>query len=111
MPYKDMPWIRKNEMLYPPSQMPIRVGSSVWFTWLAQAHAFSYQPPGATDRMTVRREQRRHRFYWYAYLKSASKLHNAYVGKSESLTVDRLHQVFDRLLVKVQAQRQRSWHG
>ena len=109
MPYKNMPWIRRNETLYLPDTGPIPVGSSAWFTWLAEAQAFCYQPPAATDRMTVRREKRRHRFYWYAYLKSDSKLHNAYVGKTESLTVDRLHEVFDQLLVKVWAQRQRCW--
>ena len=106
MPYKDMPWIRGNELLYLPDAVPIRVGSSAWFDWLAQAHAFCYQPPGMTQRMTVRRERRRYSFYGYAYLKSASKLHNAYVGKSESLTIDRLHEVFDRLLVKVRTLRQ-----
>jgi LuxR family maltose regulon positive regulatory protein len=109
MPYNNMPWIRGNEMLYLPARTPIRVGSPAWFTWLAEARAFCYQPPSVADRMTVRREKRRHQFYWYAYLKSASKLHNAYVGKTESLTVDRLHEVFDHLLGKVRAQRQRCW--
>ena len=109
MPYKNMPWIRRNETLYLPDEPPIGVGTPAWFLWLAQAQAFCYQPPAATDRMTVRREKRRHHFYWYAYLKNDSKLHNAYVGKTSSLTVDRLHEVFDQLLVKVRTQRQRSW--
>ena len=108
MPYKNMPWIRHDETLYLPDRTPIRVGSSAWFTWLTEVHAFCYQPPRSTDRMTVRREKRRHQFYWYAYMKNASKLHNAYVGKTESLTVDRLNTVFDQLLVKARAYRRRS---
>lgn len=109
MPYKNRPWIRGNETLYLPDRTPIRVGSSDWFTWLTEGYAFCYQPPPATDRMTVRKEKRRHQFYWYAYLKDRSKLHNAYVGKTESLTVDRLHEVFDQLLVKVRTHRQGGW--
>lgn len=45
MPYKDMPWIRGDETLYLPDSSAIRVGSSAWFTWLEQVHAFCYQPP------------------------------------------------------------------
>lgn len=109
MPYKDMPWIRGDETLHLPDRNGIRVGSSAWFTWLEQVQAFCYQPPRATDRMTVRREKRRHQFYWYAYLKDSSKLHNMYVGKTESLTVDRLNTVFEQLLTKARAHRRRGW--
>lgn len=108
MPYKDMPWIRGDETLYLSDSNAIRVGSSAWFVWLEQVHAFCYQPPGSTGRMTVRREKRRQTFYWYAYMKNARKLHNIYVGKTESLTVDRLHAVFDALLEKARAHRRRG---
>jgi LuxR family transcriptional regulator, maltose regulon positive regulatory protein len=111
MPYKDMPWIRRDETLYLPDKPPIRVGSPDWFLWLAQTKAFCYQPPYATERLTIRKEIRRQKCYWYAYLKDASKLHNTYVGKTESLTIDRLHLVFENLMVRVRAHRQRSWSG
>ncbi|MCA9995074.1 MAG: hypothetical protein KDE56_04965 [Anaerolineales bacterium] len=111
MPYKGMPWIRGDELLRLSDRSAIRVGSSAWFDWLAQADAFCYQLPGATDRMTVRREKRRQTFYWYAYMKNTRKLHNMYVGKTESLTVDRLHAVFDELLEKARAYRQRGVNG
>jgi len=109
MPQKGMPWIRGDETLYLPDNSPIEVGSGGWFDWLAQVDAFCYHPPGTTYRLTVRKEKRRQQFYWYAYLKESSKLHNAYVGKTESLTIDRLHSVVAKLMGKVQAHRQRYW--
>ena len=105
MPHKDMPWIR-HDRLRLPHQRPIRVGSKAWFGWLEQISAFCYQPPGASDRFTLRKEKRRQQFYWYAYLKNDRKLHNAYVGKTETLTAARLQQVFETLMVKVRRQRQ-----
>lgn len=110
MPQKEMPWIRQ-DMLCLPDQRPIRVGSQAWFDWLSRTSAFCYQPPGATDRLTLRKEKRRQQFYWYAYLKRDRKLHNAYVGKTPSLTPARLHQVFAALMAKVRRQRQTSRDG
>jgi hypothetical protein len=111
MPQLDMPWIRGDETLYLPDRHPIPIGSPAWFCWLAQIDAFCYQPPHASDRLTVRKEKRRHQFYWYAYMKNARKLHNAYVGKTEAVTVDRLHQVFEVIMVKVRLRRQRLRDG
>jgi hypothetical protein len=105
MPQKEMPWIRQ-DMLRLPDQPPIRLGSQAWFDWLSRTSAFCYQPPGATDRLTLRKEKRRQHFYWYAYLKRDAKLHNAYVGKTQSLTPARLQQVFASLMAKVRCQRQ-----
>ena len=111
MPHKDMPWIRGDELLRLPDRNAIRVGSSAWFVWLEQVSAFCYQPPGVADRMTVRREKRRYKFYWYAYMKNTRKLHNIYVGKTDSLTVSHLHAVFDELLEKARAYRRRGLDG
>lgn len=105
MPQKEMPWIRQDRLRLP-DRHPIRVGSQAWFDWLSRTSAFCYQPPGTTDRLTLRKEKRRQQFYWYAYLKRDRKLHNAYVGKSESLTATRLQQVFVRLIAKVRRQQQ-----
>jgi LuxR family maltose regulon positive regulatory protein len=110
MPQKDMPWI-KNDRLCLPGRQPIPVGTNAWFRWLEQNTHFCYQPPGKTHRLTLRKEKRKRQFYWYAYVKSDRKLHNAYVGKTEALTVQRLHQVFSRLLTKVHQQRQGMDHG
>jgi hypothetical protein len=110
MPQKEMPWIRQ-DMLRLPNQHPIRVGSQAWFDWLYRTSAFCYQPPGTTDRLTLRKEKRRQQFYWYAYLKRDRKLHNAYAGKSHSLTPARLQQVFASLMAKVRRQRPTSRDG
>jgi len=40
---------------------------------------------------TVRRERKRHSWYWYAYHKHNGKLHKAYLGKSEEMTLQRLN--------------------
>lgn len=37
-------------------------------------------------RLTLRKEKRRNSWYWFAYLKVDTKLHNAYLGRSEALT-------------------------
>jgi len=100
MPQKDMPWIRDDHLRLP-DRRPIPVGSPAWFRWLEQATRFCYQPPGAIDRLTLRKEKRKQHAYWYAYLKYDQKLHNAYAGKTEALTVQRLRQVFDLVLAQV----------
>jgi len=104
MPHKDMPWIRQ-DALCRSGRPPLRVGSQDWFSWLAGISAFCYQPPGTTYRLTLRKEKRRQQHYWYAYMKNDRKLHNAYVGKTETLTATRLQQVLETLLAKVHRQR------
>ena len=110
MPQKDMPWIRDDRLCLP-NQQPIPVGTSAWFRWLEQSTHFCYQPTGVSDRMTLRKEKRKKQFYWYAYLKRDRKLHNAYAGKTEALTTQRLQQVFTRLLIKVRQQPQGMGDG
>ena len=99
MPYKEMPWIRQ-DVLQLPYQAPVRVDSRDWFDWLQQISAFCYQPPGSVDRFTLRKEKRRRQFFWYAYIRRDRKLHNAYVGKTETLTAARLQQVCSMLRAK-----------
>lgn len=43
--------------------------------------------------MTLRREIRSSKGHWYAYRRSAGKLHKRYVGDDESVTEERLIQV------------------
>ena len=64
----------------------VELDSDAWFAWLDSAESFYYWGDHWRHRLTVRKEKRRHSFYWYAYLKKDSKLHNAYLGKSERLT-------------------------
>ncbi len=80
----------------------LQVDTPAWFGWLDTATKFSY-PLGAPTfyRLTVRKEKRRCAWYWYAYLKTDSKLHNAYVGRTTALSTQRLNQVALGLVQKV----------
>jgi LuxR family maltose regulon positive regulatory protein len=100
-----MPLVRDRRLCLS-DQSPVVVDTKAWFAWLAQATHFSYQPTTATYRLTLRKEKRRQRDYWYAYLKNDGKLHNAYVGRPEDVTADRLEQVGSHLIAKVIRHRQ-----
>ena len=72
----------------------LRVGTSAWYGWLQTATLFRVRSPFGT--FTVRREQAGHKrggWYWRAYRKRGGRLHRVYLGKSEELTLDRLHAV------------------
>src|SRR5258708_18136658 len=76
----------------------LTVGTPEWYVWLAQAEAFAFTSPSGT--FTARKEQagnRRGGWYWKAYRKAGGKLSSAYLGKSENLTVERLHAVATKL--------------
>ena len=110
MPYQGTPWIRDN-LLRQPGQHAIAVGSRAWFVWLENATTFCYHSPTTYTRVTLRKEKRRQQFYWYAYLKKDLKLHNMYVGKTETLTVARLQQVSEALMAKARSSKPRIGDG
>ena len=68
---------------------PITIGTAAWFSWLEQHRSFSFEAGRMT--FTARKEQRPGGWYWYAYRRSQGKLHTAYLGKSEELTLQRLN--------------------
>jgi predicted ATPase/DNA-binding NarL/FixJ family response regulator len=70
------------------SLSPITIGTPAWYSWLEQHRSFSFETPCMT--FTARKEQRPGGWYWYAYRRSQGKLHTAYLGKSEELTLERL---------------------
>jgi hypothetical protein len=107
MPQTDMPVLR-GDCFHLSNQDSSEVDTAAWFAWLAQANRFCYRPTTSIYRLTLRKEKRRHGFYWYAYLKNDRKLHNAYVGRTPDLTRRRLQQVFDQLMDKVVLQRERQ---
>jgi len=100
MAYKEMPVVRNGSLLLADSTAHIQLDSAHWFAWLDEAHHFSYMSIRGSYRMTVRKEQRRHELYWYAYLKEAGKLHNAYMGRSPRVTAERLEQIIQQLVEK-----------
>ena len=74
------------------SFLAIQVGSDTWYTWLNEpaTRSFAFHSPQGT--LTARREQRHGTWYWYAYRTQDGRLHKAYLGKSEELTLVRLHE-------------------
>jgi len=70
----------------------IQVGSDTWYVWLSQpaTRSFAFHSPQGT--LTARREHRHGTWYWYAYRTQDGRLHKAYLGKSEELTLVRLHE-------------------
>jgi len=73
------------------SSPALQVGSEAWYAWLDEpgTHSFTFHSPQGT--LTARREHRRGTWYWYAYHSREGHLHKIYLGKSEELTLVRLH--------------------
>src|SRR5260370_10365505 len=76
------------------SPVQIVVDTSDWYTWLQTASAFTFR--GEEGLFTAHKERagnRRGRAYWRAYRTRQGKLHRAYLGQSEELTLERLQSV------------------
>jgi predicted ATPase/DNA-binding CsgD family transcriptional regulator len=76
------------------SAVRIVVDSSDWYAWLQTASAFTFR--GEQGLFTAHKERagnQRGRAYWRAYRKHDGKLHRAYLGQSEELTLERLQSV------------------
>jgi LuxR family maltose regulon positive regulatory protein len=70
----------------------LAVGTPAWYAWLETVTVFAFSSAHGT--FTARKEQlgnRRGGRYWKAYRKRNGKLHRAYLGKSEELTLERLN--------------------
>lgn len=102
MAYTGTPLVRKQRLWLDQAATDIYLDTPAWFLWLQTATHFSYALGSPTYySLTLRQEQRRHGWYWYAYLKTEAKLHNAYAGRTDALTTQRLDQVAQALLAKV----------
>ncbi len=76
------------------SPVQIVVDSSDWYAWLKTASTFTFR--GEEGLFTAHKERagnRRGRAYWRAYRTWQGKLHRAYLGQSEELTLERLQSV------------------
>jgi LuxR family maltose regulon positive regulatory protein len=77
--------------LWDGSPVQIVVDTSDWYVWLQTASTFTFR--GEYGRFTAHKERagnRRGRAYWRAYRTWQGKLHRAYLGKSEELTLEHL---------------------
>jgi LuxR family maltose regulon positive regulatory protein len=81
-------------VLDPSGEAEIAVASPSWIVWLTDpaTRSFSFQGPRCS--YTARKEYRsRGGEYWIAYRKQGGKLHKAYLGKAEDVTLARLEDV------------------
>src|SRR5215210_1489617 len=78
-----------------PSGRPeIEVDSASWAAWLTDPATRSFSFRASGGRYTARKEHRsRGGEYWVAYRKRGGKLHKAYLGKAQDLTLVRLNDV------------------
>src|SRR5215210_355216 len=78
-----------------PSGRPeIEVDSASWAAWLADPATRSFSFRASGGRYTARKERRsRGGEYWVAYRKRGGKLHKAYLGKAQDVTLARLNDV------------------
>lgn len=105
MAYTGTPIVRNGCVWLARRATTIQVDTPAWFRWLHTVTSFSYVLGAPTYYSpTLRKEKRRHDWYWYAYLKSDSKLHNAYAGRTEALSAARLDHIAQHLLQKVRQQ-------
>ena len=76
----------------------LTVGSPAWYEWLKTASPFTFTCDQGT--FTARAERagnRRGGWYWKAYRAQGGKLHRAYLGKPEDMTLERLTAVAQAL--------------
>jgi LuxR family transcriptional regulator, maltose regulon positive regulatory protein len=74
------------------------VGTPAWYNWLTTARTFAFT--GGSGTFTARKERagnKRGGWYWKAYRTQHSKHSSLYLGKSEALTLERLHAVAQTL--------------
>jgi predicted ATPase/DNA-binding CsgD family transcriptional regulator len=75
-------------------QYMLKVGTPEWYAWLNEFPMFAFR--GEYGSFTARKElagNRRGGEYWKAYRTRNRKLHRAYLGKSEALTLERLNEI------------------
>jgi predicted ATPase/DNA-binding CsgD family transcriptional regulator len=90
------PILRNNTLYFQQEgqQQTITVGTPDWYTWLKTVSTFAFSSEHGS--FTARKEQpgnRRGGEYWKAYRMQRGKLRRAYLGKSETLTLERLNEV------------------
>ena len=93
MVHRSLPRVLDDQLMLPDradqSFLAIQVGSDAWYAWLNEpaTRSFAFHSPQGT--LTARREHRRGT--WHAYRTREGHLHKIYLGKSEELTLVRLH--------------------
>ncbi len=97
---QNHPTVREDRLFYQLDGRPqeIMLETSEWYAWLGIASMFTFR--SAIGTFTARKERagnKRGGWYWKAYRKRSGKLLSAYLGKSDSLTSERLLSVAAQL--------------
>ncbi len=66
------------------------IGSKDWFAWLEGDGNTKFYCDGYPHGYTARREKRRKKYYWYAYMKKDEQLYKVYMGQSDKLTAEHI---------------------
>lgn len=82
----------------------VPVGSPTWYAWLSDTRNQSFALHTTHGQITMRQEQKRNGWYWYAYRKRDGKLHKVYAGKANDLSPARLDQIALALAGPAQSQ-------
>jgi len=70
MVYAGVPKVYDQQVWLAETATDIHIDTPAWFLWLQTATNFSYYLGRPTYyHLTLRKEKRRHDWYWYAYLK------------------------------------------
>jgi LuxR family maltose regulon positive regulatory protein len=87
------PAIHENTLVLDEKQhTSVVVGTPQWFAWLSTATSFSFT--SALGSFSARKDSRpRGKAYWKAYRTRSGQVHRAYLGRSETLTLERLKKV------------------
>jgi LuxR family maltose regulon positive regulatory protein len=87
------PAIRGNTLVLDDGQpTSIVVGTPQWFAWLSTATSFSFMSP--LGRFSARKDSRAGgKAYWKAYRTRSGQVYRAYLGRCETLTLERLNDV------------------
>jgi len=77
-------------------EQQLTVGTPAWYAWLEEVSTFAFVSDRGT--FTAHKETRQHGgAYWKAYRKQDGKLRRAYLGKSHTVTLQRLNAVAAQL--------------
>ena len=97
---KMTPTVQRGRLVYQQDEheQVLVVGTPAWYAWLETASTFAFT--GEEGTFTARKERasnQRGGWYWKAYRMHQGKLSSRYLGKSETLSLERLHAVAQAL--------------
>lgn len=85
------PHVVNGSLFEPHAQTGICLDTPAWHAWLAEAEHRSFHFCHPTGEFTARKERKqRGTSYWVAYRQAHNHLYKRYLGKSDTLTHDRL---------------------